>query len=256
MLWPRLDRGALRVWERNRIAWMKIAPSSLLISLGEPALGLLALGYGLGSFVGEIGGVRFPLYIAPGLMVATAMMGVSYDLAYNGFARLRRDRVYDSMVSGPLQAVQIAGGELLWGMTRSCFYGGVFLLIIALFGLVRSWTALFVLPILFLQGWIFAAAALGAATLAKMEEQLFFYFTLLITPMFMFSGIFFPVDTLPPAAAAAVQFSPLYHSVVLARALSLGEASTALWPHLLWLVGFAILLAPLPATRLHKELYD
>src|SRR5690606_17391762 len=115
MHWPRLDRGALRVWERNRIAWTKIAPSSLLISLGEPILGLLALGYGLGSFVGDIGGVSFPLYIAPGLMVATAMMGVSYDLAYNGFSRLRREGVYDSMVSGPLQAVQIVGGELLWG---------------------------------------------------------------------------------------------------------------------------------------------
>ncbi len=253
LVYPRFDAQAWRVWERNLVAWLKVYKTSVLMNFGEPLMNLLALGFGLGTYVTKLQNFSFAEFIAPGLLASTAMMGVSYDMAFSGYSKLTRG-VYDSMVTGPLEVPSIAGGELLWEVTRSIIYGCTFLVVIAAMGLVRSPLALLIPALMVVLGMVFAPPALLVAAAAKLEDQLFYYFELVITPMFMFSGIFFPVERLPSAARAAVWFSPLYHAANIARALTLGEVGRSVWADLLWLVVATLILLPWPVRLLQRRL--
>lgn len=251
---PRFDWRARRVWERDLVAWLKIYKTSLLLNFGEPFMNLVALGFGLGTYVASLENVSFAAYIAPGLLASTAMLGVSYDMAFTGFAKLHRDGVYDSILTGPVEVESIVCGEILWEISRSILYGSTFLTVIFLLGLIQSPLALLVPPLMVLPGIIFAAPALVVATLARVEDQLFYYFTLAITPMFMFSGIFFPVENLPPLARNLIWFTPLYHVVRLSRGLVLGRITPDLWTSLFWLLVVAVLQLPVPVYFMKRKL--
>lgn len=251
---PRFDWRAWRIWERNLVAWLKIYKTSLLLNFGEPFMNLVALGFGLGTYVVSLENVSFAAYIAPGLLASTAMLGVSYDMAFTGFAKLHRDGFYDSVLTGPVELESIVGGELLWEISRSILYGTTFLIVIIFLGLVRSPLAVFVPLLMILPGIVFAAPALVVATLARVEDQLFYYFTLAITPMFMFSGIFFPVENLPPLARGLIWFTPLYHVVRLSRGLILGRFTPDLWGSLIWLLVAAGLVLPAPVFFMKRRL--
>ncbi len=254
---PRFGWRSLRVWERDVIAWRKIYRTSLLLNFGEPLMNLLALGFGLGAYVTKLDNVSFAAYIAPGLLCSTCMMGVTFDAAFGGFERLHDNGVYDAMVTGPIDIGDLVGGEILWQMTRSVMYGSTFLLVILALGLVRSWLALLVLPLMLLSGVVFAGMALVIACVARMQDHLFYYFTLAITPMFMFSGIFFPISALPPIARDVIWITPLYHFVNIARSLALGRMATpGLAGDLLWVVVAAAVVLPWPVMAMRKQLMD
>lgn len=252
---PRFGWRAARVWERDFLAWRKIYASSLLLNFGEPFMNLLALGFGLGAYVAKLDNVSFAAYIAPGLLCSTCMMGVTFDAAFGGFERLHDNGVYDALVTGPLEVADLVGGELLWQMTRSALYGATFLLVILALGLVRAWSALLVLPLMVFSGAIFGALALVVACAARLQDHLFYYFSLAITPMFMFSGIFFPVQSLPPPARVVIWFTPLYHLVNVARYLVLGRAVPASpGGDLLWIIVVAAGVLPWPLYAMRRKL--
>lgn len=251
-LWPRFDRMAAAVWYRNWRAWVRFWRSSVLLNFGEPVMNLLALGIGLGVHVGAIQGVPFAQYVGPGLLAVTAMNAVTFDMSFEGYDRLRTTGVYDAMAFSPLSVPQMVGGELLWEATRSVMYGATFLAVLAALGLVASAWAVAVLPVLALVGLVFAEAALVVVSVARSHEHLFYYFTLAITPMFLFSGVFFPVDQLPGAAQVAVRALPLFHAVELARALILGRLHPGLWVHAAALAVTALVLAPLAVARFRR----
>ena len=256
-LLPRFGWRARRVWERDFIAWRKIYRTSLLLNFGEPLMNLLALGFGLGTYVTKLDNVTFAAFIAPGLLCSTCMMGVTFDAAFGGYQRLHDNKVYDALVTGPIEVWDLVGGEILWQMARSVLYGSTFMLVILALGLVRSWLALLVLPLMLVVGVIFASSALVVACIAKLQDHLFYYFTLAITPMFMFSGIFFPISTLPPIARDVIWLTPLYHFVNLARALVLGQMGTpGLLGDLVWVVVAAVLSLPFPARAMWRQLMD
>jgi lipooligosaccharide transport system permease protein len=254
---PRFSWRALRVWERDLVAWRKIYRTSLLLNFGEPLINLLALGFGLGAYVTRLDNVSFAAYIAPGLICSTCMMGVTFDSAFGGFERLHDNGVYDALVTGPIDIQDLVAGELLWQMTRSALYGCTFLVVIFALHLVSSWLALLVLPLMVISGVIFGASALVIACVAKLQDHLFYYFTLAITPMFMFSGIFFPISSLPPVARDVIWFTPLYHFVNLARALVLGQMQTPGLPvDLLWVLVAAAIAMPWPVRAMRRQLMD
>ncbi|MBE3590533.1 MAG: ABC transporter permease [Firmicutes bacterium] len=253
---PRFDWQAWRVWERNAAAWLKIYKTSVLLNFGEPFMNLLALGFGLGTYVTSLDNVPFAAYIGPGLLASTVMMGVTFDMAFSGFNRLHREGVYDAMITGPLSVEAIAGGEYLWECTRAVLYGSTFLLVLVAMGLVRSWLAIWILPLMILPGIIFTSPALVVATAAKLEDHLFYYFTLVITPMFMFSGIFFPVSNLPEIAQKVIWFTPLYHLVNVTRGLALGRLGPGFGADLLWLFVAALVALPWPVVALRRKLLD
>lgn len=254
LVWPQWDRGAGVVFLRNFLAWRKYYRSSLLLNFGEPLAGLLALGFGLGSFLPTMAGVPFVAYIGPGLLAVTAMNAVSFDMGWEAYARLNENGVYHALIAAPLTVGQIVGGELLWEMFRAVVYGGVFLLVLAALGLVHSWWALAVpLPLACL-GLVFGAPSLWVGALARTQEQLFFYYSLVITPLFLFSGVFFPLSALPAWAARVVQVTPLYHAVHLIRGLVLGHLGSAMEADALWLLAYAAGLAGVPGAALRRRL--
>jgi lipooligosaccharide transport system permease protein len=133
-------------------------------------------------------------------------------------------------------------------------YGGIFLLVITAFGLVHSFWALLVFPVLALSGIMFAAPALCVAAVAKAFEQMFYYITLVITPMYMFSGIFFPPDKLPEPVRKAIWFTPLYHVAHLVRSLVLGTVHPDLLIDVAWMIGFAFIALLFPAALIRRRL--
>lgn len=249
-----LLRAAAAVWWRNFVAWRKFWRSSILLNFGEPLTNLLALGVGLGAYVAVMQGVSFLQFIAPGLLAVTAMNAVTFDAGFETYDKLNSSGVYAAMLTSPLTVPEIVLGEYLWEATRAILYGAVFFLVILAFGLVHSWWSLLLPLPLVLFGVLFTAPALYVAAVARTHEQLFYYFSLVITPMFMFSGVFFPVGHLPWIVRDIIYILPLYHGVVLARAMVLGQMDAGSWLQFLWLLAYVLLLAYLPVRALARRL--
>lgn len=243
-----------RVWYRHAIAWTRFYRTSILLNFVEPITGLVALGMGLGSYVHLISGVTFLQFIAPGLVAVTAMNAVTFDSLFGTYNFLYENRVYPSMITSPLTVDDLVFGTILWQATRSLIYGGTFLIIITLFGLVHSWTALLVLPLLVLSGMMFCAPAICVSAIATVFEQMFYYITLIITPMYMFSGIFFPPTRLPHAVQWAIWFTPLYHVAHLSRSFVLGQMSGNLIVDVIWIMAFTAIAMLFPSHLIRRKL--
>ncbi len=250
----RLLRAAAAVWWRDFVAWRKFWRSSILLNFGEPLTNLLALGVGLGAYVAVMQGVSFLQFIAPGLLAVTAMNAVTFDAGFETYDKLNSSGVYAAMLTSPLTVPEIVLGEYLWEATRAILYGAVFFLVILAFGLVHSWWSLLLPLPLILFGVLFTAPALYVAAVARTHEQLFYYFSLVITPMFMFSGVFFPVAHLPWIVRDLIYILPLYHGVLLTRAMVLGQMAPSILWQFVWLIGYAALLAYLPVRALARRL--
>lgn len=241
-------RSASRLWRRNVATYAHTWQMNILPNFFEPFFYLLAIGFGLGKFVTSVGGVDYATFIAPGLAAVSAMYGCVFDATFNVFVKLHFDRLYDAVTVTPLSPEDVVVGELMWSLTRGLIYGIPFVLIAGVFGLVGSpWIVLAPLAIVAI-GWAFSLIALTYTAFIPSIDLYSFFFTLFITPMFLFSGIFFPVETLPDWAQPLVWFSPLYHAAALMRELFGvfgGTDLIAALGHWIWLVALGALLYPI-----------
>jgi len=251
---PRFTRRAFAVWLHEFYSWRRYYRSSILLNFGEPILNLVALGWGLGAYIANMGDQSFLEFIGPGLLAVTAMNSVTYDTCYEGFDRLNRTGIYTAMTSTSLDAAEVVGGHVLWEVTRSLLYGGIFFTVLLLFGLVQSITGFLVFLPLILSGTLFSLAGLVVVAKAKSYEHLFYYFSLVITPMFLFSGVFFPIERLPGVLQWVAHAVPLYHLVELNRALIGGQIDAALLVHVVMLLTMIGVLALFPAKLLRRAL--
>ena len=227
-LWrlPRLRAGALAVWRRNILVWRKLFVPALLMNFGEPVLYLLGLGFGLGHFVGDMSGMSYLAFLASGIIASSAMTTASFEGMYSVFTRMVPQKTYEAILATPLEVDDILAGEMLWCATKSLFSGIAILAVATLLGVVAGWQALWVLPVVFLIGLCFAGPAMIMSSLASNYDFFNYYFVLVITPMFILCGVFYPIATLPAAAQGAVQFLPLTHAVMLTRSLVAGVELT------------------------------
>jgi len=227
-LWrlPRLRAGALAVWRRNILVWRKLFVPALLMNFGEPVLYLLGLGFGLGHFVGDMSGMSYLAFLASGIIASSAMTTASFEGMYSVFTRMVPQKTYEAILATPLEVDDILAGEMLWCATKSLFSGIAILAVATLLGVVAGWEALWVLPVVFLIGLCFAGPAMIMSSLASNYDFFNYYFVLVITPMFILCGVFYPIATLPAAAQGAVQFLPLTHAVMLTRSLVAGVELT------------------------------
>jgi len=251
LLWP--TWRAVRVWERNLAVFRKYSlPSLVGPSIGEPLLYLVGFGFGLGTLVGTIGGMRYVEFVAPGMVMSSAMFAAAYECTYGAYVRMVHQKTYEAIITTPLSLEDVVAGDILWGASKAIFNGTMMLVVVALFGLTRSPWSLAVPVVVALLALLFAALSLVVAALAKSFEFFNYYLTLVVTPMFLFCGVFFPLESLPRWARALAGFLPLTYAVRAARALMQGQpVSEALLP-LVWLVP-AIILASLLATRLVRR---
>ena len=252
--WPdRSWRQAWRMWQRNAVLFKRGWKRYVLPNFFEPVLYLVSIGLGIGLYVGrQIMGVDYVEFIAPGLIAAAAMNGAIFEVTYNIFVKMRFAKLYDAVITSPLEPEDAAAGEIAWGVTRSLMYGVSFVLVMAVLGYIRSPLAVLAPLALTLIGIGFASLGMVVtATIPRMELYTYF-FTLFITPMFLFSGIFFPIEQLPVAAQPVAWFTPLHHGVELMRALCLTGDAISAGGHALWLVAFCLLVFP-PAVNLFRR---
>ena len=244
-------RGVAMVWFRNLTIYRHTFKRNILPNFFEPVFYLLSMGVGLGAYVAGVAD-SYLAWVAPGLFAASAMNGATFEVTYNVFVKTVFERTYDAMLSTPLSVEEIAAGEIAWAVTRSLIYSLAFLLVMALFGLVHSPYALLALPAALLIGLLFAGIGLTFTALNKQIDLYSYYYTLFLTPLFLFSEIFFPLERMPHALQVLAYCTPLYHAVRLCRALFLGtELRAALESAIL--IGIAALVLCAVAIRLLRR---
>jgi lipooligosaccharide transport system permease protein len=212
-----------RVWQRNRDVFFRLWHFEMPISFVEPVLLLLAFGLGLGAFMGLINGEQYINFIAPGMIAAYAMFSSSNECSYSAFFRMEHQHTYDAIMATPVNVEDITAGEIFWGATRALLTGAIVLLISAAFKLVASPWAVLILPVLFVEGVLFSAVSLFYTSVAPSIYAFNFFFTLIINPLFLLSGVFFPLDAFPKVLQDASWFTPLRPPVEIVRGLFKGE---------------------------------
>lgn len=247
-------RGAFRMWQRNATIGRKTILTTLGPRFIEALAYLLIMGLGLGAYVSTIGGVDYVEFIAPGVAASSVMFGAILETTYNAFVRIHVRRVYEAVVTTPLSVGDVVVGEYLWAATRAVIYGVVFLVVMAALGLVSSLWALLV-PVAFLAGALcFAVLGMAYTAMVSNIEHFNIFFTGLLTPMFLFGGIFFPFDQLPAWAQVIGWCLPLAHLAQASRDMVLGDVSWLTALHVGALLALTAALWWFPIRRLGRKL--
>ncbi len=248
-------RGAFRVWQRNLTIFGKYWKSIMFPNFIEPLLYLGAMGLGLGAFIqgGGIEGQEYVLFIAPGLLASNAMFAASFESTFDTFVKLRFDRVYDAIITTPVNAEDVVAGEYLWAGTRSALYGTAFLLVLVALGLISSPWAVLIPPALLVIGIMFSVMGTLYTSLIHQIDYFSYYFTLVVTPLFLVSGIFFPVEDFPAPVPQIAWFTPLYHAVNVCRELASGP-SVGILADVAWILVFTGALALVPIQIMRRRL--
>ncbi len=243
-----------RMWQRNwdvfRRLWRSEAPGAVF----EPLIILLSLGIGLGAYVGLVGGQKYIEFIAPGIIAGYAMFSASFECTYGSFIRMEYQKTYDAIIATPLSVEDVITGEIVWGATRSFLTGTIILGVVAAFQLVHSPWALLVPIFAFIEGLMFSSLSLAFTAVAPSINTFNYYFTLFITPMFYFSGAFFPLSSFPVTIQSLSWIVPLTPAVHVARGLTDGDFG----PSLIWgvvvTVGVSLIAFPVALALMKRRL--
>ena len=248
---PELSFRWMPVWRRNLLVWRKLAIASVLGNIADPLLYMLALGYGIGAFVPEVSGMPYIAFIGTGMVCQSAMFTSSFEGMYSAFSRMFVQRTWDAIINAPVSLDDVVFAEWVWAGTKAAMSTTAILIVLMLLGYGHTWHALWILPLGFLVGLAFGSFGLIMTALASGYDFFTYFFTLVLTPMLLLSGVFFPVAQLPAALQAVAQFLPLKHAIDLARPLLTGHAPTGILPHLAVLVAYACVgyFAALVLTR-------
>jgi lipooligosaccharide transport system permease protein len=251
------SRRALRIIERNLLVY-KHGWLVLLSGFFEPLFYLLSIGFGLGVLVGDVAGpggqpIPYALFVAPALLGASAMNGAITESTFNFFFKLNYDKTFASILTTPMSPADVSLGELAWALIRGGLYTIGFLGVMVVFGMARSPLILLTLPGALLIGFAFAAVGMAATSFMRTWQD-FDLIQLVILPMFLFSGTFFPLDTLPEALRTIVVLTPLWHGVDLLRGLTVGVVGPETLVHVAYLTVMGLLGLAVVSRRLDKLL--
>jgi lipooligosaccharide transport system permease protein len=248
---PVLSLRFVHVWRRNFRVWRKLAIPSMLGNLADPMLYMLGLGFGLGKLVGEVGGLPYITFLAAGTVCYSTMNTATFETLYSAFSRMHVQKTWDAIMNTPLNLDDVLLAEAAWAASKSFLSGCAILLIIFALGLSHSPMTLWIIPLAFLIGLTFASLGLVMNAVSPNYDFFLYYFTLLITPMVLLCGVFFPTEQLPRALQAVSSVLPLTHAVQISRPLVTGVAPTDTLMHVLVLLGYAAagLYAALVLTR-------
>jgi len=234
---------AVAVWRRNASMYRRTWKWNILPNFFEPVFYLFSIGLGVGAYISKMGGIPYIAFIAPGLVCVAAMNGASFEVTYNIYVRLTFEKTYDAMLTTPIEPDDILCGEILWAVTRATVYGGCFFFVLFLFGLTPLPSSLWALLVIPITGLLFASIGIVFSLKIPNIDLFSFYFTLFLTPLFLFSDVFFPLkERLSPGWLWVAEALPLLHPVRLARASFNGEFSLLLLWDIAYALGLAFLL--------------
>ena len=237
---PILSLRFIPVWRRNLLVWRKLAIASILGNIADPLLYMLALGYGIGALVGEVGGMSYVAFIGTGMVCQSAMFTSSFEGMYSAFSRMHVQRTWEAIINAPIALDDVMLAEWIWCATKAVMSTTAILLVIQALGFGHTWLALWILPLGFLVGLCFGGFGLVMNALAPGYDFFTYFFTIVLTPMLLFSGVYFPVDQMPAWLAAIANALPLKHAIDIARPLMLGEMPANVVLHVIVLAGYAV----------------
>ena len=251
---------ASRVFRRNWLVYKRIWYRSIFFGFLQPFMFLSAMGIGLGGLIGAsgtdaFGGVDYVHFLGPGLLAAMAMQTATFESTYPIMNKIMWGRNYEAMLSTPLSTRHLLLGELGWIGFRLATLGTIFLAVLALFGIAASPLAVLAVPVAVLLGWGFSANLIAFTATQRNDLGFSWIFRFVINPLFLFSGTFFPITSLPEPVQWAAWATPLFHGAELIRGLVLDSLDLAAAPwHLLYLVAFAAVGLWLADRNLHRRM--
>jgi lipooligosaccharide transport system permease protein len=232
-------KNAVRALEYWLVAYRRTWVSSLTTSFVNPVLFLTAMGLGLGSLVDDtsVGDIDYVTFLAPGLLAATAMQVGSIDAMYPVLTSVKWFKTYPAQLTTPLGVNDVFFGHLGYIAIRLAVTSAMFMAVMVAFGTVESALVVLALPVCIIVGLVFAAPIAGYTVLQDTDSGMSMITRFVITPMFLFSGTFFPIEQLPLSIRWIAWITPLWHGVALCRGLSLGEMGLIVgWAHLAYLL--------------------
>jgi lipooligosaccharide transport system permease protein len=247
----RLVQRNLLVYKRG---WMVIFSGFF-----EPLFYLLGIGYGLGTLIGSVPladgrSISYAAFVAPALLAQASMNGAIAESIFNVFFKLNFSKTYDAILATPLGIREIAVGEMLWSLFRGTLYVFAFVLVMIGMGLVESPLLFLVIPASILIGASFSAACLATTAYLRTVQDFDLPMGLVVMPMFLFSGTFFPISFYPQPIQLAMELTPLFHAVGLLRGLATGLLGWhELWD-LFYIVIFGAIAMWIALNRLEQRL--
>jgi len=230
----------IAVWRRNYLVWKKLATESVLGNIIEPLFYLVGFGVGFGSMLPEVEGVKYIAYLAGGTICYSVMMAASFEALYSGFARMHVQRTWEGILNAPVSLEDVVFAEWVWAASKSFLSVVAVLAEAVALGLAQSWTMVLIVPLAFLIGLTFAGLGLVMTALAKSYDFFMYWFTLVLTPMMLLSGVFYPIANMPGWLQAFANALPLTHAIAVGRPLLLGRWPESPWLHLATLAAYGI----------------
>jgi lipooligosaccharide transport system permease protein len=227
--------------ERNFMAVRSTRWIAVVTGFFEPVFYLLAFGLGIGGLIGNVtdgqgNPVSYAAFIAPALLATSAMNGAIYDSTWNVFFKMHFGKLYDTAMSTSLGPLDVALGEISWGLLRGLAYAIGFMSVISAMGLVTNWWGLLAIPAALLVAFGFSSFGMAVTSYMKSFQQMN-WINLVLMPMFLFSGTFFPLSVFPQGLQVVIQALPLWQGIEMIRSLTLGQISLDLAWHALYFVS-------------------
>jgi lipooligosaccharide transport system permease protein len=242
---------SLKLVQRNVFAY-RHAWIAIFSGFFEPVFYLGAVGFGVGQFIDSIpyrgADISYASFMAPGMLAASILNGALFDGFFGPFFKLNWMKTYDGILTTPINVADIAVGEIMWAVIRGTVYAVGFLAVMIVLGLVHSAWAVLALPAVMLSGAALASGAMVLTAITKQISSLEKVMTLVVFPLFLFSGTFYPIELYPDWLRPIVQMTPLFHSASLLRGLTTGIVDAGLLWHVLYLV---IMFAVCSAVTIH-----
>jgi len=216
-----------RVVEHRALQYRRTFRGNLFASFGVPVLFLTAMGLGLGGYVDQnpdpsLEGLTYLQFLAPGLLAASVMQAGSFEAAFPILAGLQWNKIFHAMYATPIQARDVAFGNIVWIAIRLTLVATIFAAVIVAFGASRSPLLVLAIPVSVLTGLAFSTPIMAFSATQRTPDRFAAMFRFGITPLFLFSGTFYPIESLPAFIQPVAWISPLWHGVDACRMLMLG----------------------------------
>ena len=235
-----------------RTFWKATTFSSVL----EPTIYLLAFGLGLGStIVDDVNGLSYEEFVATGMVATAVIFSSALPAMFGTFVKHRFQRTYDAILAAPVDVEELVTAEALWIALRAGVYGCFPLLVGVAFGLDPTWGMLLVPFFGFITALGFASFGIAVAGTVGKIDQFNYVTTVVITPLFLVAGTFFPIDQLPEGFQILAQFNPLYQLVELVRGAAFGFETVDIL-RVIGLLVFAFAMWRLAVRQLGQRLID